>query len=415
VPIVDLPAATVRSSVDFGGPIGVREVAGGKVMINDGRRRQIKLFDSTLSSFALVSDSTPGTSIYYGPYGMQLIPYFGDSSVFGDFPSQTILVLNARGEVAKTFAPPPDPSAMGSLLGQRQAGIDSKGRLIYASQAGTMVAKGYDPVTGRTTARAVSPPDSAPIVRADLDSRRIDTLDRINRARLGGHVTVVQRPDGKGDIFKAILSPLRNPDEWAVLSDGTVGIVRGHDYHVDWIFPDGTRSSTPKLPFDWKRVTEADKQKLIDSAKAANDVDGNNAAVLAALAAPPSPPPDAGGGGRGLRGGGGTGVAGGGRRGGRGDLLEIAGPSEIPDFYPPLRDGAAIADMDGNLWILPTTSAQSKNGELVYDVVNPKRGLFERVRMPVGRSIVGFGPHGAVYLIEGDRATGFHIEKTRLP
>src|SRR5205823_2866694 len=68
VPVVDLPAATVKSSVTFGGPIGVREVSGGKVMINDGRRRQIKLFDSTLASFSLVSDSTPGTSIYYGPY-----------------------------------------------------------------------------------------------------------------------------------------------------------------------------------------------------------------------------------------------------------------------------------------------------------------------------------------------------------
>jgi hypothetical protein len=414
VPVVDLPQATVRSSVTFGGPIGVRQVSGGKVMINDGRSRQIKLFDSTLTNFALVSDSTPGTSIYYGPYGMQLIPYFGDSSLFGDFPSQTILVLNGRGDVAKTFAPPPDPSAMGSLLGQRQSGVDSKGRLIYASQAGTMVMKGYDPATGKSTARAVSPPDSAPIVRADLDTRHIDTLGQVNRARLGGHIAVVQRPDGKGEIFKSTVYPLRSPDEWAVLSDGTVGIVRSHDYHVDWISPDGARSSTPKLPFDWKRVSDAEKQKMIDSAKAANDVEANNAAVLAALAAPLPPPSDAGagGGGRGQRGGGGGGA--GGRRGGRGDLIEIASPSEIPDFYPPLRDGAALADMDGNLWILPTTSAQSKSGELVYDVVNPKRGLFERVRMPAGRSVIGFGPHGVVYLMTGDRASGFYVERTTL-
>jgi hypothetical protein len=71
--------------------------------------------------------------------------------------------------------------------------------------------------------------------------------------------------------------------------------------------------------------------------------------------------------------------------------------------------------MDGNLWILPTTSAQSKNGELVYDVVNPKRGLFERVRMPAGRSILGFGPQGVVYLMNGDRATGFYVERSKLP
>src|SRR5207244_2396230 len=119
-----------------------------------------------------------------------------------------------------------------------------------------------------------------------------------------------------GEIFKAIISPLRSPDEWAVLSDGTVGIVRGHDYHVDWILPDGTHGSTPKLPFDWKRLSDADKQKLIDSAKVAMDVDASNAAVLARLAAPTPPPDGGGGGGRGQRGGGGGG--GGGRGGGRG-------------------------------------------------------------------------------------------------
>jgi hypothetical protein len=85
------------------------------------------------------------------------------------------------------------------------------------------------------------------------------------------------------------------------------------------------------------------------------------------------------------------------------------------DYYPPIRVGAATADLDGNLWILPTTSAQSKNGELVYDVLSPKKGLFERVRMPVGRSIAGFGKGGVVYLMSGDRTNGFYLERTRLP
>jgi hypothetical protein len=72
---------------------------------------------------------------------------------------------------------------------------------------------------------------------------------------------------------------------------------------------------------------------------------------------------------------------------------------------------SAMADLDGNLWILPTSSAQSQHGELVYDVVNPKRGLFERVRLPIGRSIAGFGKGGVVYLQAGDLATGFTLER----
>jgi hypothetical protein len=87
---------------------------------------------------------------------------------------------------------------------------------------------------------------------------------------------------------------------------------------------------------------------------------------------------------------------------------------DIPDYYPSVRMGAAIADMDGNLWILPTTSAQSRHGELIYDVVNPK-GDFRRVRVPEGRSIAGFGKGGVVFLQSGDRATGFYLERTRVP
>jgi hypothetical protein len=35
--------------------------------------------------------------------------------------------------------------------------------------------------------------------------------------------------------------------------------------------------------------------------------------------------------------------------------------------------------------------------------------------MPAGRSILGFGPQGVVYLMNGDRATGFYVERSKLP
>ena len=64
--------------------------------------------------------------------------------------------------------------------------------------------------------------------------------------------------------------------------------------------------------------------------------------------------------------------------------------------------------------LLPTSSAQSKNGELVYDVVNVK-GDFYRVRLPVGRSLAGFGKGGVVFLQAGDKEHGFTLERTRVP
>lgn len=86
---------------------------------------------------------------------------------------------------------------------------------------------------------------------------------------------------------------------------------------------------------------------------------------------------------------------------------------EIADYYPAIRLGAAMADLDGNLWILPTTSTQSKAGELVYDVVNAKGQLSFRLRVPKGRSIAGFGRNGVLYLMRQD-GNGWLLERTKI-
>jgi hypothetical protein len=94
--------------------------------------------------------------------------------------------------------------------------------------------------------------------------------------------------------------------------------------------------------------------------------------------------------------------------------IEFVPMKEIADYYPAIRNGAAKPDLDGNLWILPTTSAQSQGGELIYDVVNKTGELFQRVRVPAGRSVAGFGKGGIVYLMSGDRTNGFVLERTTL-
>src|SRR5688572_21022312 len=58
-------------------------------------------------------------------------------------------------------------------------------------------------------------------------------------------------------------------DDWAVRPDGSVAFVRGIDYRVDYLHADGTRTSSPKLPFEWQRMTDADRERLVDSVKTA--------------------------------------------------------------------------------------------------------------------------------------------------
>ena len=72
------------------------------------------------------------------------------------------------------------------------------------------------------------------------------------------------------------------------------------------------------------------------------------------------------------------------------------------------------ADPEGNVWILPSTSAQSGgSGGLVYDVVNRSGELFQRVRLPAGRALEGFGADGAVFMTVVS-PNGRRLERARI-
>lgn len=408
IPVVDLPAPSI-SVETIGSVIGIRQLPDGRVLVDDGVRRQLRLFDRTLSRSTVVLDSTPGISNSYGQRPSPLVPYLGDTTLFPDYAARALLVIDPEGRLGRTVALP-NPNDVGRVT--RGAAVDSRGRLIYLGS------RTHAPDSRRDAEKFE---DSLPILRADFDLRRTDTIGKVARPLTR---TAAISPDGRSTITAFVLDPLRTLDEWAVLADGTVGIVRGHDYHVDWIRPDGTTGTTPRLPFDWKRVEEADKERIVDSARTKLEqslLDGSfvdNVENLSITRRPGAAPPIASGGG----GGGGRGGASG-TSSGRGPAFsdftiaprEVIPLDQIADYYPAIRSGAVTADLDGNLWILPTTSTQSRNGELVYDVVNSKGELHERVRLPAGRLLVGFGNGGVVYLVSGSRESGFHLERTTLP
>src|SRR6266550_5399421 len=90
----------------------------------------------------------------------------------------------------------------------------------------------------------------------------------------------------------------------------------------------------------------------------------------------------------------------------------IVPDSEFPSFWPPIQPGSVLADLDAHLWILPTTSTNSANG-LTYDVVNRQGEVFERVQLPKGHVLVGFGPNNVVYLTKTD-GTAAYLERALL-
>ena len=92
--------------------------------------------------------------------------------------------------------------------------------------------------------------------------------------------------------------------------------------------------------------------------------------------------------------------------------MNFVAPSELPDYKPVFLNGFVKADLDGNVWIR-TIPTKAIAGGPVYDVVNRKGELVDRVQIPVNRSITAFGPGGVVYLTNREGNTT-KLEKATL-
>ena len=405
---------------------GIRPLANG-VLVNDPRRRRVLLFDSQLSAYTVVADSTAETGNAYSGRIGGLYAYKGDSSLFVDPGSLSMLVIDASGKIARVMSVPRAQDAMMLSGAMGGATYDGKGGLVYRGMFRPQFRGGA--AGGRIGADgSFAPPeipDSAPILRIDFATRQVDTLGHVKTPKVKMDVT--RSEDGRISM-RSQLNPLPIVDDWAVLPDGSIAFVRGRDYHVDWRAPDGTMTSSPKIAFDWQRLTDDDKVAFLDSLRAARERMGEGGPGIAAAGSAlgvseavidagspniqiftgPGVGPGAAGGGRQ---GGGRGAAGGG--GQRASAhVNFVEPSELPDYKPAFFAGAVRVDTEGNLWIR-TIPTRSIPGGPVYDVIGRNGALSERVQLPEGRTIAGFGPNGAVYLIARDRGE-MHLERASI-
>lgn len=396
IPIRQLTAADVVSKEALSTVNGVRELSNGDVLVNDAGNRRVIVFDKALSTFRIVADSSVKTRNMYGKRPTLIIPYLGDSTLLVDVGARAFLVMSPTGGVTRVMSPP-RPNDLGFMAGAGlgQPGFDTEGRIVYR----TIIMPGIKaPVVGKPF-EPPTMPDSSPILRGDFNTRTADTLTWVRIPRMRLTTTPIA---GGGFSISPVVNPLANIDDWTLLPDGTLAVLRGQDYHMDWYTPDGRKQSSPKMPFDWKRLTDDEKNAIVDSTR-------NEVAKLALL---PESSASAG-----MHGGGSA-------RGGHGLTIvpitpgdgspapqatmgssaaipavpEVAPASDLPDYMPPvIRSGLMKADADGNVWILPSTSSQSGGG-LLYDVINRQGEVFQRVRLPLGRTLAGFGANGAVYL-----------------
>src|SRR5918998_1123974 len=84
-PIRQLGPVVAKSNESFASSVvGLRALSDGRVLVNDVSKRRVLLFDSTLTSFTVVADSTAATGNAYSGRFAGLIAYRGDSTLFVD-------------------------------------------------------------------------------------------------------------------------------------------------------------------------------------------------------------------------------------------------------------------------------------------------------------------------------------------
>ena len=408
----------VSTSAPMGSIAAVRALSNGNVLVNDPVNRQVLLLDSTMKLIRVVADTTEATHHAYGTVDGGLVPYRGDSTLFVDPASYSMLVIDPSGNINRVIAAP-RPSEVSALLGGARggdAGFDSNGLLIYRNLANF----NFRGQRSGTTAEPPQQPDTSPIIRFNLATRKEDTAAFTHVAT----TKLVWTETAAGRRITPVINPIQVVDDWALLPDGTIAIVR-RNYHVDYITSDGTKTSGPSIPFPWERLNDSMKVAIIDSVKAARDSVRVAATKPGAAGDSARQRPTVGGGGFG-----GGFRAGGAARGGRfpadatpggpagaaarvsiQSLLRYADPKDLPDYKPAFASGAVHSDAAGQLWVRIIDEDTTAAGPQ-YDVIDRTGKLIDCVVTPKGTTVAGFGPDGVVYLGVRDKA-GVHLVRAR--
>jgi hypothetical protein len=428
-PVRPIGATVARSTEPMGAVTTAIALPGGKVLINDTFRRRVLLLDSTFTQVTVVADSTSSTANAYGNRPGGLLSYRGDSALFVDPASLSMLVINNEGKITRVMSAP-RPQDVGFLVGGQNGlpGFDAKGKLVYRAQPqmrfGAPAARGGGGGGGGPTMMMPEFPDSVPVVRFDLATRSLDTAGffKVNRPIM----SFTQAANGNMSMTSKT-NPIPTVDDWALLSDGTIAFVKGADYSINWVDPDGSKRTTGKVPYEWQRLDDESKAALLDSARKA--MEEARERMQATMAAGGNPMV--------MMGGGGgpevvtrmavTGAAAGappsrGNSEGRGappggariemPPVTMVNADELPDYRPAFTAGSSRGDLDGNLWV--RTTSPVGNAGPIYFVINKKGEVIDRVQLPEGRQIAGFGKNGDVYLAVRDAEGNARVERAKI-
>lgn len=338
-----LPPVSAEHPEGLSSVAGLVELPDGRVLVSDAKEGVLRLLSFDDGSVREPASRGRGPREYASAGGLYR-QRNGDVWLL-DAPQRRYLVLSSRGAPLRTV---PFARSSNGGFSMRSDGdphvVDGRGREYERARPGAR---------GATQ-------DSAPLLRRDAD--RTDTLAMLRNpamvtsTAMGASITAVQR-------FSLL-------DGFAVGEDGAVALVRAEPYRVEWRGPSGTLRRGASLPVASVPVTAADRDSAERAAR--ESLQGANLPRIT------QPGPD--GSSREV------------------DLRALMPAVPQATHKAPFDPRRLRIDRAGRLWVgrfLP------QGTPALYDVFDAAGTRVDRVQLPAGYRLVGFG-EGRVYVARID-------------
>ncbi len=302
---------------------------------------RILLFDAKLESAQAIGHVGSGPLEFEQPE--RLVAAIADTTMLLDLGRSELLVIDPSGKFVASRAVPGGPSAM---LGVGGVVVDRSGRIVFQPR---------EQVSRNTSAgMEVGSPDSAALVAFDFKTGGTMPIAHV---RVAGNSAIMASDSSKPGAIKMQMKtpPFPVIDDWVLMPDGTLAIIRGADLHIDWIAPSGKIRSTLPIAYARQEVTDSDKVKFKHQMQLTDSI----------LTLP------------------------------RNMLMVQLEPDSFPRFKPPFSTRGARPASDGTIW-LPSKIISPAAAE-GFAVIGPDGKVREIVHLAKGQQLLGFG-RGVVYV-----------------
>ena len=392
VPLKDLPKPSKEIDDPFTLVSGAIEFRGGKVIAVDAGEAQLTVVDFAAGTKTALGRQGGGPGEYKMPAGLFRLQ--------GD----TLWLLDAVQQRIVAFRPDLTPGTVFPFLtvdAQTRSTLaapfanDRRGRL-YASAMSLDFAN-----IGRSGGTAtIQLPDSVSIVRIDDpralakavtdtskkagsdSSRKQPSRTEISKIRypISGKPEMKVDPSGSNIKLTSAFPGLVAGDAWAVFPDGRMAIVHNGLYTIEFITPDGRRSTPARIEYEHIKVTDADKKAEMDEARQQGEEQMKAAKKMMPANMNLS--------------------------------FELTPPASWPAEYPPVSPLGALAAPDGRLWV--KRAIPTRVGREQWDVIDASGKLVARWQLPAKVNLIAVGT-GAVYTVRKDEDDLRYLQKIEIP